>query len=117
MYASANSCYYQPYPSSSLLYSSSYQEPYNSIPKASENTLVLPVNDEIPIQSPENASVPAYFTTQKIVNSTAKLSYTVYQLQVLNVIYNKMKYPNSEQKTLIAQFIGITREQVKVNFL
>jgi hypothetical protein len=58
---------------------------------------------------------PPYFTTQKIQNTTtAKLSYTVYQLELLNAIYIDMKYPNSVQKTLIAKLIGITRDQVKV---
>ena len=54
------------------------------------------------------------FTTQKLNNSTTKLSYTPYQLELLNSIYNDMKYPNSVQKTLIAKLIGITRDQVKV---
>ena len=55
------------------------------------------------------------FTTQKLNNSTAKLSYTPYQLELLNSIYKDMKYPNSVQKTLIAKLIGITRDQVKVS--
>ena len=54
------------------------------------------------------------FTTQKLNNSSTKLSYTPYQLELLNSIYNDMKYPNSVQKTLIAKLIGITRDQVKV---
>ncbi len=60
--------------------------------------------------------VPAYFTTQKIASNTSKLSYTTYQLQLLNAIYIDMKYPNSVQKTLIAKLIGITRDQVKIWF-
>ena len=60
--------------------------------------------------------VPAYFTTQKIVTQTTKLSYTVYQLELLNAIYTDMKYPNSVQKTLIGKLIGITRDQVKIWF-
>jgi hypothetical protein len=54
------------------------------------------------------------FTTQKMNNSTTKLSYTPYQLELLNSIYTDMKYPNSVQKTLVAKLIGITRDQVKV---
>ena len=62
------------------------------------------------------SDIPVYFTTQKIVNNTAKLSYTVYQLELLNAIYVDMKYPNSVQKTLIGKLIGITRDQVKIWF-
>ena len=61
-------------------------------------------------------SYPAFFTTQKMANNTSKLSYTVYQLELLNAIYSDMKYPNSVQKTLIAKLIGITRDQVKIWF-
>lgn len=63
-----------------------------------------------------STDIPVYFTTQKIVNNTAKLSYTVYQLELLNAIYVDMKYPNSVQKTLIGKLIGITRDQVKIWF-
>ncbi|KAL3873556.1 hypothetical protein ACJMK2_036655 [Sinanodonta woodiana] len=45
-----------------------------------------------------------------------RLSYTRYQLQLLNGIYNQVRYPNSIQKQLIAKRVGITREQVKVWF-
>ncbi len=57
------------------------------------------------------------FTTQKMSSATTKLSYTPYQLELLNSIYKDMKYPNSVQKTLVAKRIGITRDQVKVRFL
>ncbi|KAK3580381.1 hypothetical protein CHS0354_001499 [Potamilus streckersoni] len=45
-----------------------------------------------------------------------RLSYTRYQLQLLNGIYSQVRYPNSIQKQLIAKRVGITREQVKVWF-
>jgi hypothetical protein len=64
-----------------------------------------------------NNNIPAYFTTQKMSNNTVKLSYTAYQLELLNAIYTDMKYPNSVQKTLVAKLIGITRDQVKVKLL
>lgn len=60
------------------------------------------------------ASYPAFFTTQKVSTNMVKLSYTPYQLELLNAIYTEMKYPNSVQKTLIGKLIGITRDQVKV---
>jgi hypothetical protein len=44
-----------------------------------------------------------------------RLSYTRYQLELLNGIYAKVRYPNSSQKQLIAKRVGITREQVKVS--
>ena len=43
-----------------------------------------------------------------------RLSYTRYQLELLNGIYDEVRYPNSTQKQLIAKRVGITREQVKV---
>ncbi|RNA24447.1 homeobox Hox-A2-like [Brachionus plicatilis] len=77
-------------------------------------------NDENLDKNNEKASMatnyPAFFTTQKMSNNTSKLSYTVYQLELLNAIYSDMKYPNSVQKTLIAKLIGITRDQVKIWF-
>ncbi|XP_071081467.1 homeobox protein NOBOX-like [Haliotis cracherodii] len=45
-----------------------------------------------------------------------RLSYTRYQLELLNAIYSRVKYPNSTQKQLIAKRVGITRDQVKIWF-
>ncbi|BFZ07966.1 hypothetical protein BsWGS_11005 [Bradybaena similaris] len=45
-----------------------------------------------------------------------RLSYTRHQLEMLNGIYEEVRYPNSTQKQLIAKRIGITREQVKIWF-
>jgi hypothetical protein len=60
-------------------------------------------------------SYPINISAQKIQNNTTKLSYTIAQLELLNSIYETMKYPNSVQKTMISKIIGITRDQVKVN--
>ena len=46
-----------------------------------------------------------------------RLSYTRYQLELLNGIYLSVRYPNSVQKQLIAKRVGISREQVKVSHL
>lgn len=52
--------------------------------------------------------------TQKAQNTTTeKLCYTIEQLDLLNAIYNEIRYPNSVQKTMIANIIGINREQTK----
>ncbi|XP_059163690.1 uncharacterized protein LOC131946780 [Physella acuta] len=45
-----------------------------------------------------------------------RLSYTRYQLALLNGIYQEVRYPNGTQKQLIAKRVGITREQVKIWF-
>jgi hypothetical protein len=77
-------------------------------------------NSQATIQVPSstaNSSNFQTFTTQKLSNATTKLSYTPYQLELLNSIYKDMKYPNSVQKTLVAKRIGITRDQVKVSRL
>jgi hypothetical protein len=69
---------------------------------------------QVPSSSSTNSTNYQTFTTQKMSNATTKLSYTPYQLELLNSIYKDMKYPNSVQKTLVAKRIGITRDQVKV---
>lgn len=43
-----------------------------------------------------------------------KLSYTPFQLELLNMIYLKWKHPKAEQKTFIAKCVGITRKQTMV---
>ncbi|WAR19964.1 OTX5-like protein, partial [Mya arenaria] len=45
-----------------------------------------------------------------------RLSYTRYQLELLNGIFLEVRYPNSTQKQLIAKRVGITRDQVKIWF-
>jgi hypothetical protein len=62
-------------------------------------------------------NLPTYFTMQKMpLSSSTKLSYTTFQLELLESIYETMKYPNSVQKTLVAKYVGITRDQVKIWF-
>lgn len=48
--------------------------------------------------------------------SRERFSFTRYQLELLNGIYTKIRYPNSMQKQLISKRVGITRDQVKVWF-
>ncbi|KAL8589731.1 hypothetical protein ACOMHN_027239 [Nucella lapillus] len=45
-----------------------------------------------------------------------RLSYTPFQLDMLNSIFGVIRYPNGAQKAKIAKRMGITREQVKVWF-
>jgi hypothetical protein len=60
-------------------------------------------------------SFPPFIPAQKAQNNTVvKLCYKMDQLELLNAIYSEMKYPNSVQKTMIANIIGISREQTKV---
>lgn len=92
---------------------SSSSEIDSNIESNKENDENVEKNNE---KTPITNSYPAFFTTQKMANNTSKLSYTVYQLELLNAIYSDMKYPNSVQKTLIAKLIGITRDQVKIWF-
>lgn len=56
------------------------------------------------------------FTSNSAKNSinNPKLSYTPFQLELLNMIYSKWKHPKAEQKTFIAQCVGITRKQTMV---
>ncbi|XP_074655008.1 uncharacterized protein LOC141908738 [Tubulanus polymorphus] len=45
-----------------------------------------------------------------------RVSYTRYQLEILNHIYESVKYPNTVQKQILAHRLGIKREQVKIWF-
>lgn len=82
-------------------------------PQKSGNSFERSANKENTFEYQKNRH-PAFITNQKSQNNTAKLCYKIDQLELLNAIYNEMKYPNSVQKTMIANIIGITREQTKV---
>ena len=74
-------------------------------------------NDDSSNQASEIcANYPVYFTTQKINPNTAKLSYTMFQKNLLESVYLTMRYPNSDQKTILSQRLGITRDQLKIWF-
>ena len=45
-----------------------------------------------------------------------RANYTRHQLIMLNEIFKKHKYPNSLQKTLIAKYIGVSRDQIRIWF-
>ncbi|CAI9724814.1 homeobox Mix.2-like [Octopus vulgaris] len=51
-----------------------------------------------------------------VLSPRERLSYTRHQLQLLNGIFERLRYPNSIQKQIIARRVGINREQVKVWF-
>ncbi|GAB1608412.1 homeobox protein Mix.2-like [Argonauta hians] len=51
-----------------------------------------------------------------VLSPRERLSYTRHQLQLLNAIFERVPYPNTTQKQIIAFRIGINREQVKVWF-
>ena len=45
-----------------------------------------------------------------------RANYTRHQLVMLNEIFQQHKYPNSLQKTLIAKYIGVSRDQIRIWF-
>ncbi len=45
-----------------------------------------------------------------------RANYTRHQLIMLNEIFKKHTYPNSLQKTLIAKYIGVSRDQIRIWF-
>jgi hypothetical protein len=45
-----------------------------------------------------------------------RANYTRHQLVMLNEIFKEHKYPNSLQKTLIAKYIGVSRDQIRIWF-
>lgn len=45
-----------------------------------------------------------------------RANYTRHQLVMLNEIFKEHRYPNSLQKTLIAKYIGVSRDQIRIWF-
>ncbi len=70
----------------------------------------------VPIVAKTSSDYPVYFTTQRICPNPAKLSYTMFQKSLLESAYRSMKYPNSDQKTILSEKLGITRDQLKIWF-
>ena len=58
--------------------------------------------------------IPSSSSTMMLPQNRA--NYTRHQLVMLNEIYKKHKYPNSLQKTLIAKYIGVSRDQIRIWF-
>ena len=84
------------------------------------------------LESPTDASSPrvmpmmyqsspmCYYPCQPIVQPSTpathlpnRLQYTVRQRWLLNEIYQRVPYPNSVQKNIVADRIGATREQIR----
>ncbi|CAF1663932.1 unnamed protein product [Rotaria magnacalcarata] len=74
-----------------------------------------------PILPPPHLYSSDDFIIQSSSSSTMMLpqnraNYTRHQLVMLNEIFKKHKYPNSLQKTLIAKYIGVSRDQIRIWF-
>ncbi|CAF0737494.1 unnamed protein product [Rotaria sordida] len=65
------------------------------------------------IYSSDDFIIPSS-TTMMLPQNRA--NYTRHQLVMLNEIFKKHKYPNSLQKTLIAKYIGVSRDQIRIWF-
>ena len=71
------------------------------------------------IYSPENYPIPTSSSSSSTTTMMAqqnRANYTRHQLVMLNEIFKKHKYPNSLQKTLIANYIGVSRDQIRIWF-
>jgi hypothetical protein len=55
-------------------------------------------------------------SSSTIILPQNRANYTRHQLIMLNEIFKEHKYPNSLQKTLIAKYIGVSRDQIRVWF-
>jgi hypothetical protein len=69
-----------------------------------------------PVATKSSNDYPIYFTTQRMCQNTVKLSYTMFQKSLLESVYRTMKYPNSDQKTILSEKLGISRDQLKIWF-
>lgn len=79
-----------------------------------DNHSLNQVGKDNPKTQPAVTKIPE-FTSSSVKNSNnPKLSYTPFQLELLNLIYSKWKHPKAEQKTFISKVVGITRKQTMV---
>ncbi len=66
------------------------------------------------LYSSDDYHIPSSSSNMMLPQNRA--NYTRHQLVMLNEIYKKHKYPNSLQKTLIAKYIGVSRDQIRIWF-
>ena len=66
------------------------------------------------LYSPDEYCIPSSTSTMMLPQNRA--NYTRHQLVMLNELYKKLPYPNSLQKTLIAKYIGVSRDQIRIWF-
>jgi hypothetical protein len=66
------------------------------------------------LYSSDDYLIPSSSSTLMLPQNRA--NYTRHQLVMLNEIFKKHKYPNSLQKTLIAKYIGVSRDQIRIWF-
>lgn len=79
------------------------------VPPPSHPTHVYSSDECVP-QPPSSSGSAAMMAPQNRAN------YTRHQLIMLNEIFREHKYPNSLQKTLIAKYIGVSRDQIRIWF-
>jgi hypothetical protein len=66
------------------------------------------------LYSSDDFIIPSSSSTMMLPQNRA--NYTRHQLVMLNEIFKKHRYPNSLQKTLIAKYIGVSRDQIRIWF-
>ncbi|CAF3344025.1 unnamed protein product [Rotaria sp. Silwood1] len=98
------------YPSSSEPIASSSEMSFYSSSSQFSSAPILPSSH---IYSSDDFITPSS-TTMMLPQNRA--NYTRHQLVMLNEIFKKHKYPNSLQKTLIAKYIGVSRDQIRIWF-
>ncbi|CAF1268712.1 unnamed protein product [Adineta ricciae] len=108
-----NYCTIEPfYSSGSEPIASSSDMPFypSSVPLPPTPSSHFQQSDNFIVSSSSSSTPSAMMLTQNRAN------YTRHQLVMLNEIFKKHKYPNSLQKTLIAQYIGVSRDQIRIWF-
>lgn len=85
--------------------------------RKTDNSSPIVSNDLQEEVDQQEVRIPEFTNCSAARNSAnnPKLSYTPFQLELLNTIYSKWKHPKAEQKTFIAKCVGITRKQAMVS--
>lgn len=68
-----------------------------------------------PLYSSDEYCHPSSSTSTMMLPQN-RANYTRHQLVMLNELYKKLPYPNSLQKTLVAKYIGVSRDQIRIWF-
>lgn len=120
------SIYYDPNASSSYwCYSPySYSQSFETSSSTSSSVLESPTDASSPRVMPMmyQSTPMCYYSYPQTTAPTPqhqpnRLQYTVRQRWLLNEIFQRVPYPNSVQKNVVADRIGATREQIRKYFL
>jgi hypothetical protein len=83
----------------------------------SQRPISIPCSSEVSFSPCPSFPQDDFLTpSSSMVLPQNRANYTRHQLVMLNEIFKEHKYPNSVQKTLIAKYIGVSRDQIRIWF-